>query len=103
MQFNDTIVNGVPAYGCDLTIEFALFDRLPKELRDLLNYAPIKTATFVLYQQKWATIELRPDIAESWKQEFRAAFPDYKPIKGDDFQVDDETENTHRSKGTSIT
>ncbi len=89
MNFNDTNVDGVQTVEADVNTEYELFDELPKELRDLLNYCPIKATALTLYYKTfWQGYTVRPDIKEQWKKEFRAAFPEYAPIKGDDFPVE---------------
>jgi hypothetical protein len=89
MNFNDTHVPGIPRAGENVETELALFDDLPRELRDILNYCPIKATATLLYYRIFFSMKykLRPDIAEQWKAEFRTAFPEYQPIKGDDFPV----------------
>lgn len=89
MPLNDTSVSGVPEAGTNLEIEFELFDQLPKELRDVLNYCPIKATVVTLHVATlWGECRLRKGIFEQWKKEFRVAFPDYQLIKGDDFPVE---------------
>jgi hypothetical protein len=88
MSANDTNISGVPVAGPDRETEFMLFDLLPVELREVLNYCPIKATVVTLYQPTFTGgYKLREGILERWKDEFRDAFPSYQPIKGDNFPV----------------
>jgi hypothetical protein len=87
MRTNDTQTNGVPVIGGSLEEEYMLFDQLPRELRDLLNYCPEKATASTLFYPTFFGTRLRPGILKQWCEEFRAAYPDYEPMKSDDFPI----------------
>lgn len=87
MPPNDTKIDGIPAVNLDIQTEMELFDKLPEELRQLLNHCPIKACAVSMYRKSLFGYKLRLGMKEQWTSEFKAAFPDWKPFKNDVFPI----------------
>ena len=77
MVNNNTLNSGYTRGVLTTTLakDFALFDNLPKYMRDILNYAPIKLAAEPLFIHQPSEQHLR--------QQFNKTFHNWKPLFGD--------------------